>query len=163
MCYERGLSAIYLEETDRIAQIEYISHTGLITKYYGDDPFKSPEKALAQTYEKLDTDMVFWTLQSYDAYEQAKQKGEIFSVRTDSWSNLFPTTWRVTFSVNSVEDVLNYDPEEDMELVDHNFDDLVEYFDKEHRKTQELFKTQLVPGGYYCTTFMWPACYDFRA
>ena len=156
MCYERGLSAIYLEESDRVGQIEYISHTGLISNLCGGDPFKSPDEALAKTYEKLDTDMIFWTLQSYDSYERAEQKGETFSVRADSWSDLFPTRWRVTFPVNSVEDVLNYDPEEEMELNDRHFDDIVEYFNNEHKKTQDLFRTQLVPGGYYCTTFMWP-------
>ena len=156
MCYDRGLSAIYLEESSRVAQIEYISHTGLISKLCGGDPFRSPDEALAKTYEKLDTDMIFWTKQSYDAYDRAEQKGETFSVRSDSWSDLFPTRWRVTFPVSSVEDVLNYDPEEEMELNDRDLGGLVEYFNNEHKRTQDLFRTQLVPGGHYCTTFMWP-------
>ncbi|MFQ6095397.1 MAG: uroporphyrinogen decarboxylase family protein [Candidatus Bathyarchaeia archaeon] len=156
MCYERGLSAIYLEESDRIAQIEYISHTGLISELYEGDPFKYPRKALAKTCEKLDIDMIWWTLQSYDPYALAKEKGETFSIRTDSWSSLFPSTWRTTFSVNSVEDVLNYEPEKEVDLGDSGFDDVVDYFSREHKKVQDLFETQLVPGGYYCTTFMWP-------
>lgn len=156
MCYERGLSAIYLEDHDRIAQIEYISHTGLISKLCGRDPFESPDEALAKTYEKLDTDMIFWTLQSYDAYERAKEKGESFSIRTEHWSELFPTKWRVTFSIRSVEDVLNYEPQEEAMLSDHSFSEVSEYFDKEHRKAQRLYRSLLVPGGYYCTTFMWP-------
>ena len=154
--YERGLSALYLEESDRVAQIEYIAHTGLISKLYGGDPFRSPREALARTYEKLDTDMVWWTLQSYSPYERAKERGEAFMVRADSWSNLFPSTWRVDFPVNSVEDVLSYEPEEEVDLSSDRFDEVVNYFSREHKKTQELFKNQLVPGGYYCTTFMWP-------
>ena len=156
MCYERGLSAMYLEESDRVAQIEYISHTGLISKLYGEDPFRYPREASAKAYEKLDIDMIWWTLQSYDPYTRAREKGEAFRVRTDSWSNLFPSTWRTTFSINSVEDVLNYEPEEEVDLTGDRFDDVVDYFAREHEKTQDLFKTQLVPGGYYCTTFMWP-------
>ena len=156
MCYDRGLSAIYLEESDRVPQIEYMMHTGLISKLYGGDPFRSPDDALAKAYEKLDIDMIFWTLQSYNPYDRAKEKGEAFSVRKDSWSDLFPSTWRATFSVDSVEDVLNYEPEDEVDLSDDRFDDVVDYFSAEHKKTQDLFKTQLVPGGYYCTTFMWP-------
>jgi len=156
MCYERGLSAIYLEEADRVAQIEYIMHTGLISKLFGGDPFKSPSEALAKTYKRLDTDMIFWTLQSYDPYKRAEEKGEIFDVRRDSWSDLFPTRWRGSFSTNSVEDVLNYDPEEDAALSEKSFSEIVDYFDVEHKKAQDLFETQLVPGGYYCTLFMWP-------
>ncbi len=155
MCYERGLSAIYLEDHDRVAQIEYMSHTGLISKLYGGDPFKSPDEARAKAYEKLDTDMIFWTLQSYNAYDRAKEKGESFSIRADSWSELFPTSWRATFSINSVEDVLNYEPEDEVDLSDRIFNKVVEYFDREHGKTQKLYRSQLVPGGYYCTTFMW--------
>jgi len=155
MCYERGLSAVYLEEHDRIAQIEYIMHTELISKLYGGDPFKSPEEARAKAYEKLDTDMIFWTLQSYDAYDRAKEKGESFSVRADSWSELFPSTWRATFSISSVDDVLNYEPKEDARLNDHSLSEIVEYFDREHGITQKRYGSQLVPGGYYCTTFMW--------
>jgi len=155
MCYERGLSAMYLEEHDRVAQIEYIMHTGLISKLSGGDPFIYPEEARAKACEKLDTDMIFWTLQSYNAYDRAKEKGESFSVRADSWSELFPSTWRAAFSISSVEDVLNYEPEQDARLNDHSFNEIIEYFDREHATTQRLYRSQLVPGGYYCTTFMW--------
>jgi hypothetical protein len=44
MCYDRGLSAIYLEESDRIAQIEYMMHTELISKLCGGDPFRAPSE-----------------------------------------------------------------------------------------------------------------------
>jgi hypothetical protein len=137
--YKRGLSAVYLEEHDRVAQIEYIAHTGLISKLCGEDPFRSPDEALAKTYEKLDMDMIFWTLQSYSPYDRAKEKGDVFSVRTDSWSNLFPSTWRATFPINSVEDVLDYEPGREVDLDDDRFDYVVDYFTREHKKTQDLF------------------------
>jgi len=145
VCYERGLSAVYFEEHDRVGQIEYISHSGLISKLYKRDPSQSPNEAQAKTYEKLDTDMIFWTLQYFDPYDQARKRGEQFSIRADSWSELFPTTWRATFRVSSVEDVLNYEPEE-VDLGDHIFNRVVEYFDREHRKTQRLYRSQLVPS-----------------
>ena len=155
MCYDRGLSGIYLEESDRVAQIEYMMHTALISKLYGRDPFGAPSEALAKAYEKLDTDMIFWTLQSWHPWDEAKENGETFDVRTD-WSSLFPTTWRATFQVDSVEDVLDYDPEEHVNLDNEVLGDVVAFFEEEHSNTQELYRAQLVPGGYYCTLFMWP-------
>ena len=128
MGYDRALSAIYLEESDRVAQIEYIMHTGLITKLYGRDPFKAPRKALAETYRKLDVDMIFWTLQSWHPWDEARKRGESFDERTD-WSLLFPTTWRASTSVSSVEEVLNYEPAEHVDLSGERFDEVVSYFE----------------------------------
>ncbi|HIE19107.1 TPA: hypothetical protein EYP75_05215, partial [Candidatus Bathyarchaeota archaeon] len=155
MGYDRALSAIYLEESDRIAQIEYIMHTKLISKLYGKNPFQDPQKALAETYEKLDVDMIFWTLQSWHPWDEARRRGELFDERKD-WSELFPTTWRPLTPVSSVKEVLDYDPAEHVDLSTERFDDVVSHFEEEHKKCQRLFKEQLVPGGYYCTCFMWP-------
>ena len=155
MGYDRALSAIYLEESDRIAQIEYIMHTKLISKLYGKNPFEAPREALAKAYEKLDIDMIFWTLQSWHPWDEARKRGEFFDERTD-WSVLFPTTWRPSAPVSSIEEVLDYDPTDHVDLSSERFDEVVAYFEKEHSKQQLLFKEQLVPGGYYCTCFMWP-------
>jgi len=153
--YDRALSAIYLEESDRIAQIEYIMHTELVTKLYGGNPFQSPRKALAETYRKLDIDMIFWTLQSWHPWDEARKRGEDFDERRN-WSELFPTTWRRSIPASSIEEVLNYDPMEHVDLSGEQFDRVVAFFEDEHKKQQRLFKDQLVPGGYYCTCFMWP-------
>jgi hypothetical protein len=155
MGYNRALSAIYLEESDRIAQIEYIMHTEIITKLYGHYPFHAPQKALAETYRKLDIDMIFWTFQSWHPWNEAQKLGEFFDERTD-WSILFPTTWRSTVSVSSIEEVLNFDPTIHVDLGTEQFDKVVVHFEKEHKKTQSLFMEQLVPGGSQCTCFMWP-------
>jgi len=151
--YERGLSAIYLEDTDRVAQIEYISHTGLIRRVSGMNPFEAPAYALAKTYERLDIDMVFYTRQSYTPYAVARGQGTAQFVETESWSKLFPSTWRTTFPVKSVEDVLGYEPI--AEVGERSFDEIVDFFREEHSLTQRRFKTQLIPGGHYCTIFMW--------
>jgi hypothetical protein len=155
MSRDRALSAVYLEESDRVAQIEYLMHTGLISKLHGGDPFRDPQRALADAYEKLDVDMIFWTLQSWHPWDEAKRRGEVFDERRD-WSELFPTTWRPTVPISSVDEVLNYDPAEHVDLSSDRFDEVVAYFEREHEKTQSIFKSQLVPGGYYCTCFMWP-------
>lgn len=152
MGYERGLSAVYLEDSDRVAQIEYIYHTDFIKKVSGIDPFDAPREALARTYDKLNLDMVFFTLQSYDPYSQSRETGSKF-ITTEHWSRLFPSSWRVSFPVNSVEDVLSYEPSE--ELGERSPGEIVDFFSSEHSEVQRLFKSQVVPGGYYCTTFMW--------
>jgi hypothetical protein len=151
MCYERALSAIYLEDTDRVAQIEYIFHTDLIRKLAGFDPFLNPEKALAKTYEKLDTDMIFYTQQSIDPYAEARKTNRKSFTERENWSKLYPSTWRLEHQVSSEEDVLNYEPS----LGGLSFDQVFEMFSQTHAHHQKLYRSQLVPGGYYCTTFMW--------
>ncbi|MBO3802645.1 MAG: hypothetical protein JTT11_02020 [Candidatus Brockarchaeota archaeon] len=151
MCYERALSAIYLEGDDRIAQMEYVFHTGLIRKLAGFDPFLDPERALAKTYEKLDTDMIFYTHQSIDPYYEArKADGKSFTEK-ENWSKLYPSTWRVEHRVSSEEDVLNYEPS----MGGLSLDQVAEEFGRAHDRQRKLYRSQLVPGGYYCTTFMW--------
>jgi len=151
MCYERGLSAIYLEDTKRVAQIEYIMHTGLIGECAGFDPFRDPEKALARTYEVLDTDFVFHTQHSVDIHGVDGKRRENDFVTKENWSKLYPSTWRIRNAVSSEEDVLNFEPS----AGDLTTEQVMGAFQETHSKYQGLYSGQVVPGGYYCTTFMW--------
>jgi len=151
MCYERGLSAIYLEDTKRVAQIEYIMHTGLIGKCAGFDPFRDPEKALARTYEVLDTDFIFYTQHSVDIHGVDGSSSESDFVTKENWSKLYPSTWRIRHDVSSEEDVLNFEPS----LGEKSSEQVTGAFQEAHSKYQKLYSNQVVPGGYYCTTFMW--------
>ncbi len=154
MGYDRGLSAINLEDTDRIPQVEYLYHTAFIAETSGLNPFKASTKALARTYEKLDLDLIFYTLQYYDPYQDEQLKRtSTFIKSTQHWSRSFPSIWRTTYHASSVEDVLNYEPVK--EHGGKTVEEVAEYFAYEHAKTQRIFRSQLVPGGYYCTTFMW--------
>jgi hypothetical protein len=150
--YERGLSAIYLEDTSRTAQIEYIMHTDFITREAGFDPFVNPEEALAVTYAKLDTDFIFYTQHSIDIYGEAGKKRKSSIVTKENWSKLFPSGWMMRIDVSSEEDVLNFDPSPG----DTPFERVVEGFRQTHSRYAKLYSRQLVPGGYYCTAFMWP-------
>ncbi|MEM2961336.1 MAG: uroporphyrinogen decarboxylase family protein [Candidatus Bathyarchaeia archaeon] len=155
MCYERAISSIYLEDTDRIAQIEYIFHTDLIKKLAGFDPFSDPEKALAKTYEKLDTDLIFYTHQSVDPYAEIRKTDGKSFVNKENWSKLFPSIWRAQNRISSEEDVLNFEPS----FGDSSLEQVFETFNETHDRYQKLYSSQLVPGGYYCTTFMWCVMY----
>jgi len=152
--YERALNAIYLEDTDRIPQIEYLYHTGFILKTSGMDPFQAPKEAQAKTYERLDLDLVWYNDQPYRPYDEAEAKGLSSFWRSSAWSELFPSVWRRDFPVQSVEDVLGYEPRK--ERGGKSVREVAEELRQRHEEAQRLYATQLVPGGYYCTTFMWP-------
>lgn len=153
MCYDRGLSAVYLEESDKIAQVEFIQHTDFVFRISGLDPFRRREEALKRTYDKLDLDMIWFTYDPLHPWNFTKRKGERFATRADSWSKAFPTTWRETFSINSVEEVLEFDPFEAWDVPSLN--ELAEHFERIHSRIQSFYKNQLVPGGTYLTCFMW--------
>mgnify|MGYP000492269628 CR=1 FL=1 len=153
MGYERALSAIYLEETDRIAQMEVIHHTEFVAKISCIDPVKNPNEALRRTYDKLDLDLIWFTYDFVHPWNIARRMGERFVTTPDSWSKFLPTTWRITYTINSIEDVLEFNPFEVLNLP--SVDELAEHFNQVHSATQRFFRNQLVPGGTYLTCFMW--------
>jgi len=153
MCFERGLAAIRLEKSDRVAQVEFISHTGFVYKTSGIDPFKQPEEALRRTYDALDLDMIWATWDPVHPWDILKTSGESFETRADSWSKAYPTTWRTFFNFESVEDVLEFNPLEEWRIPGQ--EELAEFFRREHSAKQEFYGNQVVPGGKYQTCFMW--------
>jgi len=153
MCYERGLAALRLEERDRVAQVEFLAHTKFLSKTSGVDPVKQPEEALRRTYDALDLDMIWATWDPINPWDAFGRESGSFEKRADSWSLAFPTTWRTAFDVKSVEDVLEFDPLERWRAFDQ--DELEELFREEHRRKQDFYRNQVVPGGKYQTCFMW--------
>lgn len=153
MCYERGLSALRLEKFDRVAQIEFLVHTGFLSKISGVDPTKQPEEALRRTFDALDLDMVWATWDPINPWD-IQQKGPCsFQTRSDSWSLAFPTTWRKAFNVSSVEEVLEFNPCEQWKILEQ--DELEKIFMEEHSRKQKFYRNQVVPGGKYQTCLMW--------
>lgn len=153
MCYERAVSTLHLEESNKVAQVEFLQHTDFVAKVSGLDPFKHSEEALSRTYDRLDLDMIWFTYDPLHPWSSAKNRGDYFTVRTDSWSKAFPTTWHETFTVKSVDEILEFNPFETWEIPSLN--ELSEHFQKTHSRVQTLYKSQLVPGGTYLTCFMW--------
>lgn len=154
MCYERALSALNLEYTDLIPQVEFLQHTDFIKLISGLNPFEKPREALKRTLDKLDMDMIWLTNDYFDAWTVARARGESFITSGKYWSKLFPTTWRVNKVSWSLDEVLEFNPLDYWTLP--SIDELVSYFATIHSAEQEFFENQLVPGGSYLTLFMWP-------
>jgi len=153
MGYSRAVSAICLEEDDKVAQVEFLAHTDFIARISGLNPFKQPREALARTYDKLDLDMIWFTYDPLHPWDLARRRGDVFVARGDSWSRAFPSTWRLTFKVGSIEEVLEFDPFKAWEIP--SVDELAERFQEVHSETQAIYRNQLVPGGTYLTCLMW--------
>ena len=151
MGYDRALSALYLEEGDRVAQIEFLSHTEFIAKTSGLDPFKHPEEARAKAFTKLDLDMIWFTYTPFEDFIR-KRYGSI-ERRGDSWSRAYPTEWRRISEVKSLDDIFDFDPFDEWDIP--TLENLIEEFRRIHYRIQAIYRRQLVPGGTYHTCLMW--------
>lgn len=151
MGYERALSALYLEEDKRVAQIEFLEHTEFIAKVSGLNPIKHPEEAISKALTKLDTDMIWFTYTPLGEYIRRKCKD--IEVRRDSWSQAYPTEWRKISEIRSIGEILDFDPFNEWNVP--SLEDLREDFEKVHGRTQTIYRNQLVPGGTYHTCLMW--------
>ena len=149
--YDRALSTLYLEENERVSQIEFLQHTGFIAKVSGLDPFKHPEKALSKAFSVLDLDMIWFTYTPFEDFVMRRYEG--IEIRGDSWSQAYPTGWRKIAGVKSLGEILDFNP-----FVEWNIpsvDDLAYIFEKKHGEVQSIYGDQLVPGGTYHTCLMW--------
>jgi hypothetical protein len=151
MGYDRALLALYLEESDRVAHIEFLQHTDFIAKISGLDPFEKPREAQALAFSKLDLDMIFFTYTPLEDFIQKKYKS--IETREDSWSRAYPTQWRKILEVKSLEEILDFDPFEAWDIP--SIEDLAENLERTHREYQSIYWGQLVPGGTYHTCLMW--------
>ena len=151
MGYDRALSALYLEEGDRVAQIEFLSHTEFIAKTSGLDPFKHPEEARAKAFTKLDLDMIWFTYTPFEDFIR-RRYGSI-ERRGDSWSRAYPTEWRRISEVKSLDDIFDFDPFDEWDIP--TLENLIEEFRRIHYRIQAIYRRQLVPGGTYHTCLMW--------
>ncbi|MEM2914320.1 MAG: uroporphyrinogen decarboxylase family protein [Candidatus Bathyarchaeia archaeon] len=151
MGYDRALSALYHEESDRIAQIESIQHTEFIAKISGLNPFENPEEARSQAYVKLDLDMKWNTFNPLENF--ISKRYESLDIRKDSWSQAFPTKWAKISKVKSIDEILDFNPFESWNVP--TLENLVEILEQAHHNSQSKFRNQLVPGGTYHTCLMW--------
>ncbi len=150
MSKERALKAINLERTDRVPQIEYIFHTEYVKKISGVDPYEAPEKALAETYRKIDLDLIWYT---YGGIIPETEKEVSHYEKTEwGWQG---STWRMSFPFKTVEEVLSYDPLKEQKKM--SFARVKQLFAEDYGRVKEAYGNYvLVPGGYYTTLFMWP-------
>ncbi|MEM1607293.1 MAG: uroporphyrinogen decarboxylase family protein [Candidatus Bathyarchaeia archaeon] len=151
MGYERALSALYLEESERVPQVEYISHTEFIAKISGLNPLEKPREAQSLAFTKLDLDMIWFTYTPLEDF--IAKRYESIEVRGDSWSQAYPTAWRRIIEVKSIDEILDFDPFREWSIPP--LEDLAEHFREIHGEYQSIYSGQLVPGGTYHTCLMW--------
>jgi hypothetical protein len=149
--YERALSSLYLEESDRVSQVEFLQHTDYIAKISGLDPLQSPEEARSKAFQRLDLDMVWFTHNPMEDFiRRSYRRAE---TRRDSWSRAYPTEWRKTFEVKTIEDIIDFDPFQ--AWIVPGLGELSDSLQRVHGKFQGIYRHQLVPGGTYHTCLMW--------
>ena len=148
MSYQRALAAVNLRETDLIPQIEYLAHAEFVHKISGIDPFERPAEAEAETYRRLDLDLVWYT--ELNRLVDPQLNGDR-AVTEWGWAG---SVWRTHFPFQTVEEVLSYDPL--AATGEWNMAAKVQQLADEHGERQALYgQNALVPGGYYTTLFMW--------
>ncbi|MEM2740411.1 MAG: uroporphyrinogen decarboxylase family protein [Candidatus Bathyarchaeia archaeon] len=150
MGYDRALSTLYLEDCDRVGQVEFISHTDFIAKVSGLNPIQYPEEARARAYDRLDLDMIWFTYTPLEDSIGRWYRG--MERRGDSWSQAYPTEWRI-LSVSSLDEIYDFDPFEAWDIL--GIDGFIEDFERVYSRVRSIYKGQLVPGGTYHTCLMW--------
>ncbi|MEO0251459.1 MAG: hypothetical protein ABIM44_04360, partial [candidate division WOR-3 bacterium] len=151
MGYERALTALYLEDDERVAQVEFLQHTEFIAKVSGLNPFEHPREAQSLVFAKLDLDMTWLTYTPLEDFIARRYVN--IETREDSWSKAYPTAWRKIMEIKSIDDILDFDPFEMWDIP--SLEDLVEHFETIHKEYQSIYRGQLVPGGTYHTCLMW--------
>ncbi|MEM1507377.1 MAG: uroporphyrinogen decarboxylase family protein [Candidatus Bathyarchaeia archaeon] len=131
--------------------MEFLNHTEFIAKISGLNPLEKPREAQSLAFAKLDLDMTWFTYTPLEDFIAKRYKS--IEVRKDSWSQAYPTEWRKTIEVKSINEVLDFDPFSEWNIPSQ--EDLAEHFREVHREYQSTYRSQLVPGGTYHTCLMW--------
>jgi hypothetical protein len=147
--YERGLAALNLEMTDKIAHTEYLDHDDFIKKVTGIDTTKETDhlKVKAALCRALDYDLV-WNNHEMPLPAGARETKLGHAV----YSNIDNQDNEVYCPFKDEDDVLNFDP-----VLEYGIEKktvMVSYFKERFEKMQkELMPNTLVPGGRYNTLF----------
>jgi Uroporphyrinogen decarboxylase (URO-D) len=151
MSYQRALSAIHLQGTDRIAHQENLDHPTFMRELIGYDPWTNPLQAYVDAYKALDVDWIFGLPKRHIHFkpgESSKEGND--GVRYTEWG-LSGSSWREEYSVHTVEDVLLYDPE-----AVTSRSDIHEAIRQCHTDQATMGDAALVSGLYYTTLFQFP-------
>lgn len=147
MSYERGVSALNLEMTNRIPQTEYISHRRFIMKVTGIDPEDSNEarNAAPMLAKALDFDFI-WSTYSRDWGLPKADMGRAKFYETE-------IPWESHYELTTEEEVLNFDPLEHANLpsIEELTDDVRRYY----QDGKDAYPGAVFPGGFYNSVFTW--------
>jgi hypothetical protein len=156
MSYQRAIDAINLRLPRGIAECENLDHPAYMQELIGWDPWENPQQAYLQAFRALDLDWVHAIPASATPRGTFVQRSSVElpgGERITDWG-LNASHWREEFQFGSVEDVLAYDPLQNVPEVDH----IAAKF--KPRWFQGMFDEQalagdsmLVCGTYYTTLF----------
>lgn len=161
MSRQRALAAIHLQPTDRIPQIECLQHPDFERALTGIDPYTHPQQARLRMLELLDLDINLTGVPNTDTpIDNPFADGASSITLADGrhavrWGATATSHWDWGTEFSSVEQVLAYDPQQDMpsETVECLADRLQDAFNRQRELVGERY---LVMGGTYRTLFMWP-------
>jgi hypothetical protein len=156
MSYQRALDAINLRLARGIAECENLDHPAYIQELIGWDPWENPREAYLQAFKALDLDWVHGIPSTatpkgtFDRHSSVALPG---GERMTAWG-LNASRWREEWKFDTVDEVLAYDPLQNVPEVDHItvkskprwFQGMID----EQRAAGDAF---LVSGPYYTTLF----------
>jgi len=167
----RALRRIHLEPVDRIPHWEHFSNPGFVELVTGIDPYEKPRSAALTAYGMLPIDLGFPIPATDDPIPRPRESETVHvdgeGRRMIRWGDSYSWHWDWGKGFATIEDVLAYDPLEDMDQRDRPVVASLDY----SLSVEELamqFQGGPPPGlgaaragtmregGYYNTLFMWP-------
>ena len=155
MSRDRLLKAMRLEQTDRVAQNEWMDHPEFVLKHTGIDPYEQPEKAVVETIRKFDID---WYValpkraNRFDGSETSRKVGDGAYITKFGFTGSY---WKHAESEYADDEtVYGYDPRpaETKEQREARFAGTVGAIQKDQESVGGLC---YISGLYYTTLFQW--------
>ena len=154
MSKKRALDAMYLRDTDRVPNQEWIDHPAFIKKMTGIDPFEYPTEAVLEILKILDVDWYVGIPEKARKFSEGETSRIEEGIHYTEWG-FTGSQWEDEHVFEDIEEVLDYNPLEDIE-------GKVRISTKEYRQSRinDMVKGQklvgdstLITGLYYTTLF----------
>ncbi|MCL2159952.1 MAG: uroporphyrinogen decarboxylase family protein, partial [Oscillospiraceae bacterium] len=155
MSKERLLKTLRLEQTDRVAQYEWLDHPEFILKHTGIDPYEEPEKAVVAAIKKFDIDWYVGLPKRANKFaegESSKKIGDDLYVTKFGFTGSY---WRHTESkFEDDEMIYEYDPyaKASKEQRIAGYRSGIEATQKDQESVGDFC---YISGIYYTTLFQW--------
>lgn len=167
---QRALKRILLEPVDRIPHWEHLSNPDFLGLVSGVDPYEQPRTAALMAYERLPLDMGLHIPLSDDPIPRPSSDSSYtddMGRRSVRWGDSQTWHWDWGKEFATIEDVLAYEPLDDMDQRDRPVVASCDYsLSVEEMAAQFAGGPPPGPGaprartlkvaGYYNTLFMWP-------
>lgn len=158
MSYQRTLNIIHLRPTNGPGLQENLDHPAFIAELIGRDPWEDPYRAYLDAYTALDVDWAIGIPRPnlpQDAFAHASSLELSQGRRVTEWG-LSGSYWREEFLFHDVEEVLRYDPLENVPRLNLVTEERARWWRDDVRETQQdIGQAALISGIYYTTLFQY--------